>query len=89
MQRVTFADGSALVELGKSAFLECKSLKTISLPANLETIGEYCFHKSGLTELKIPNSVKKIEKYALSMCSDLKKVVLSENLETIPENCFW
>ena len=56
-----FADGSALVELGDSAFLKCKSLKAITLPHNLQTIGESCFQNSGLTELTIPNSVKKIE----------------------------
>ena len=72
------------MELGKTAFLKCKSLKTISLPSGLQTIGEYCFQKSGLTELMIPSSVEKIEKYALSQCSELKKVVLPKGLEVIP-----
>ena len=76
------------MELGNLAFHSCKGLKTISLPLSLETIGEYCFQNSGLTELTIPNGLTKIERGALSWCSDLKKVVLSEGLETIPEACF-
>ena len=76
------------MELGKSAFHSCKSLKTITLPSNLQTIGERCFQASRLTELIIPDSVKKIEKYALSLCPDLKKVTLPEGLETISEACF-
>ena len=89
LQRVTFADGSALVELEESVFHSCKSLKTVSLPPNLQTIGEFCFQESGLIELIIPKSVKKIEQYAFSKCPDLKKVTLPEGLEVIPETCFW
>ena len=70
-------------------FLRCKKLKHITLSDDLETIKEWCFQESGLIELTVPTSVKKIEKYALSMCPDLKKIVLPERLETIPEGCFW
>ena len=44
-----------------AAFQECKNLRRVIFPEGLETIGEYCFQESGLTELTIPNSVKKIE----------------------------
>ena len=84
-----FADGSQLKELGGNSFFLCENLKTITLPVGLETIGKYCFYDSGLIEIIIPNSVKKVEKYAFSCCSDLKKVVLPEGLKTIPEACFW
>ena len=70
-------------------FQRCKKLKHIILPSSLETIKEWCFQESGLTELTIPDNVKKIEKYALSQCPDLKEVVLPKGLETIPEACFW
>ena len=54
----------------------------------METIGEGCFQKSGLTELTIPNSVTKIERCVFNMCHELKKVTLPEGLEVIPEDCF-
>ena len=68
----------------KSAFYECKHLRQVTLHERLETLGEYCFQDSGLTELIIPNSVTEIKEYALSGCPDLKKVVLPKGLETIP-----
>ena len=40
LKKITFANDSALVELGDSAFLSCISLKTISLPLSLEIIRE-------------------------------------------------
>ena len=43
LQKVVFADGSKLKELGGYSFFLCESLKTISLPASLGRIGMFCF----------------------------------------------
>ena len=41
----------------KSAFNSCTSLKSITLNEGIQTIGEYCFAKSGLENVKIPGSI--------------------------------
>ena len=52
-------------------FQRCRKLKHITLPDDLEMIGEYCFQESGLTELTIPSSVKTIEQYSFADCAAL------------------
>ena len=54
----------------------------------MKTVGEYCFQKSGLTEIIIPYNVTKIKRGAFSKCYNLKKVVLPYGLETISDSCF-
>ena len=67
-----------MTKIGKSAFKECRNLKKISLPENLEIIGEFSFSRSSLIELAIQNSAKVIGKRASSGCLDLAAVQLPE-----------
>ena len=60
LQTITFAPNSQLKEIGQHAFQECGSL-TISLPEGIEVISEGCFYSSGVKEVHIPASVKRIE----------------------------
>ena len=62
-------------------FYECTSLKNIDLPEGMESIGEGCFWESGLEEINIPKSVKKIEKSVFSECKSLQKVVFEKGSE--------
>ena len=58
------------------------------LSEGLEVIPETCFWQSGLEEIKIPESVKVIERGAFSECKSLKTISLPPNLQTIGEFCF-
>lgn len=49
-----------LTELPPLTFSLCRSLKNVTLPRNLVTIGEACFAGSGIEDLLIPASVRKI-----------------------------
>ena len=70
-------------------FWGCTSLKEISLPEGLESIGWGCFKGSGLEEITIPKSVKRIDgEYvnghyygAFYECTSLRKVVFQEGSE--------
>ena len=79
MRRVTFEQGSRLEVLENYAFSECTSLKTIALPDTLTTIGENCFSRSGLNEIRIPENIKIIESNAFSECKDLYMINLANN----------
>ena len=74
-------------EFGDSAFFYCKSLKNVSLPEGLKVIGAYCFKQSGLLEINVPKTVKKIFKEAFNECTKLKKVSPLKNVE-VGEDAF-
>jgi len=46
------------------AFYGCELLTSVTLPEGLKTIGKYAFRNTGLTELRIPDSVTFIGEYA-------------------------
>ena len=63
---------STLKRIEYSAFENCKSLKSISLPNGLEYIGERCFRESGLEFISLPPALKTIEENTFHQCSSLK-----------------
>ena len=60
--------------IGSTAFYGQYALETLTLPATLETIGNYAFSDCGITSLTIPGSVTNIGRGAFSGCSNLKTV---------------
>ena len=59
--------------LGAGVFLECSNLKRALLNEGLRVIGPGCFIKTGLEEVAIPGSVRKID-YKAFLSSSLKCV---------------
>ena len=58
-----------IIQIGKDAFSECKSLVSIELPNSLTSIGDGAFKKcDGLTSIVIPNSVSSIGYEAFKNC---------------------
>ena len=80
---------STLRRIEYSAFVQCKSLKTVKLPDGLEYIGEDCFETSGLESIKIPPAVKTIKILTFCECRNLKHVEFSEGLEKIGAAAFF
>lgn len=75
--------------LPKNVLYQCTGLISISLPAELETIGEYAlYYCSALENISIPASVKTIGSRAFYYCSKLSDIKLPENLESIGEYAF-
>ena len=65
-----------------SAFASCDSLKIVSLPDSLVTIGNRAFRNSGLQEISFGKNVKTIGDFAFDGC-DLNYVNLGESVETV------
>lgn len=59
------------------AFEGCEGLKTIILPEQVSTFGDYAFSGcSSLEEITIPSSVVNIGKYAFYNCKQIKDIVI-------------
>jgi Listeria-Bacteroides repeat domain (List_Bact_rpt). len=65
LEEVTFDGESGLLQIGDSAFLGCKKLAPFALPANLETIGLYCFQDAAKFSVqKLPSKITVIPREA-------------------------
>ena len=74
---------STLRRIEYRAFQNCRDLKNIGLPDNLEFIESYCFYQSALESVKLPASLRMISQFAFAKCSNLKTVKFSEGLEVL------
>lgn len=73
--------------IGQYAFRDCVSLKEISLPKNLEELGNGAFKNSGLTSVVIPDSMTLLSN-AFSYCADLKSVTIGSGVREIDYAAF-
>lgn len=80
-----------VLEIGYSAFDNCRNLKQVILPDSLQFIGEGAFKFSGIESIVIPVNVEMIEDSAFSESENLKKVIfIGENVKlgySVFENC--
>lgn len=71
------------------AFRDCDSLKSVSLPDTVKSIGQYAFYGcNALTSITMPNSVTSIGSSAFEYCSNLTNVTLSSSIKSIAANMF-
>ena len=82
------ADG-ALKTIGEQAFYDC-DVSSISLPASLQTIGNYAFDSNALTSVKLPDngSLLSIGEGAFAGCSLLTSINIPEGITTISSYTF-
>lgn len=93
--RIVFADGSALKELGSDVtgndniFKGAKNAKTVKLPAGLLFIGGHVFEGCGMTELSIPSGVLEIGTHAFADCDGIQTVTVSGNVSYLGDYAFF
>lgn len=78
---------STLTTIPESTFRDCVSLKKVELPTGLTAIEEYAFEGSGIEEMVIPETVKKLAN-SFTDCKSLKRFVFPKNMETIESRMF-
>ncbi len=82
LSEVEFSENSSLVEIKNSCFNGCASLRSISLPDAVTTIGNYAFANcSSLKEIKLPNSLKTIKNHAFAWCNSLKVIRMGSSFK--------
>ena len=82
---------STVTEIENKAFYQCSQLTSISLECiDLLKIGESVFSGCvNLVSFKMPDKIKKIEKFTFRKCKKLESIVFSSNLVEIKENAFY
>lgn len=72
-----------VTSISKGMFQSCSTLTNITLPANLETIGDAVFLSTGLEQIVLPSNIKSLGGQAFAMIVSLGSITLSNNVTTI------
>lgn len=86
--------------VGPNAFYGCKQLRSATLNEGLVSLGaeEYAdglydkgdvFARSGIASIRLPSSLKRIEKGTFYKCRNLKSITLPQQLEVIDSKSFF
>ena len=74
--------------IGREAFMENKSIRTVVLSEGVQTIGYGAFLRSGLTSITLPSSLESIETHAFGGCFSLAAITLPGRLKSINSYAF-
>ena len=77
-----------LSTIPNETFKGCTNLKKAHFTENVRVISTEAFRGCGLTEVMIPNTVTKIDKYAFQDCNEVKYMYLGEGLTSV-SNLFF
>ena len=88
LRRVVFTQGSMLKTINPYAFQFTTSLKRITLPNTLRTIGDRAFSKSGLVEIIIPEGVTTLGDGVFEGCESLVTVTIPSTLTELGTQVF-
>ena len=73
-----------------SAFWNCSSLTSLTLPSSLQSIGDSAFEDcNSLTSLTLPSSLQSIGGNAFGGCYSLTSLTLPSSLQSIGDRAFW
>lgn len=87
IKHIQIQDG--VISVGSSAFSDCTSVISVSLPASVKEIGSYAFFDcTALTTVSFSEGLTYIGNSSFYNCASLESVVLPEGLTTIEESAF-
>lgn len=70
------------------AFKSCSFLSSVGLPNSIESIGDYAFAYTNISNIEIPESLIHIGEKAFCMCTNLRKLTIPESVKTIGIGAF-
>ncbi len=78
-----------IIEIGRSAFVNCIGLTEVTIPDSITSIGDYAFKDcTELTNVVMGNSVTSIGDYAFKDCTELTNVVMGNSVTSIGDYAF-
>ena len=79
----------SVTSIGMSAFADCSSLTSITIPNSVTNIGDWAFEDcSSLTSITIPESVTSIGDGAFFYCSSLTSITIPNSVTSIGDAAF-
>ena len=82
-------EGKKVTSIRDSAFSNCSSLKSITLPDSISYIGDYAFEGcESLESINIPSSLTEINGNTFKSCTRLKEITIPKNIESIGYEAF-
>ncbi|MBQ9086381.1 MAG: leucine-rich repeat protein [Clostridia bacterium] len=87
--QIVFSEKCRITSLGERAFFGCTGLTEIPLGEGLSEIPYESFSGSGLTSVRLPKSVTKIEENAFDGCLSLVTVMLHETVTSVENAAFF
>ena len=75
-------------DVGKYCFWVTKNLRYIELPKDLTYLSEGMFQDGGIEEIKFPEELRAIRRYALSGCNNLTWLSMPDTVDFVGEYCF-
>ena len=86
---VIFANDNSVTSIGDSAFKNCSSLTSVTIPNSVTSIGDYAFGIcTSLTSITIPNSVTSIGSFAFYNCTSLTSANIPTSVTSISSETF-
>ena len=79
--------GNYVENIGASAFYNCRSLRQVTLPESLKSIGDNAFACSGLEEVGLPHNVRFIGDLAFSK-THISSITIPEGVTTFGKDAF-
>lgn len=86
LKSVTFHNDIKVIDDG--AFMDCINIHELTLPKNLEVIGNSAFANTPINELVIEENVRKIDSYAFAHCFNLESITILNKTCEIEDNSF-
>ncbi len=80
--------GKSVKAISVTMFLNCTSLASLTIPANVTTLGNEAFRGSGLTSITIPATVTKYGNSMFKECLKLATVVYEDGCTRIESSTF-
>ena len=81
---------TGVTETGESAFTDCTSLASISLPQGVTSIGRSAFWScKSLASISLPQGVTSIGEWAFWSCESLASISLPQGVTSIGEGAFY
>ena len=86
----TYNVPNGVTNIGDRAFLDCRSLTSITIPDSVTSIGNSAFqYCSSLKNIEMPKYMDNIGNYAFCMCSNLTSIVIPNGVTGIEERTFY
>lgn len=77
-----------VIKIGNRAFYKNENINSVNIPSSVNSIGDFAFARSNISNVSIPNSVKSIGYAAFYQCPNLSEINIPDSVEYIELGAF-